>query len=1030
MKEDIAKTIYQLKNGSIGTENIPDDYISDPSIIKAERDLNLRRIYQCGYDIIQDRFFVEEEVYQNNTKSWESLEPKTFETFPPYYAFLDGNIYENACYYLLDSQKITTDVDQSKLYQSNSFINYTIDDFSISPTKSEKDQYQQIEKRKSFIKKWIIKFDECRSCDQLRKVISNYRKCSLYESVNISFFFWNYIYADTHDPTRFQVIMDYVSSNDIFVKYMIRALCLIYDPDEVLDGYYYYSGSYQTYRKHIRDIQKICEKVKHGDYSYHSKGYLDDDTHFYCVETEVYEKGKNWPAFSCYRYFETITDFVRYRKEDLRDCDLSELMNVTYDFSHCLTDSTTKLPVCNNTIYDYSVKKYSTDFGFHVLQLWNDKSERTIKKRHHIFHYFCDFVAFLKRDLSNADLISCDGLLHLPPNNGICFQNVLATSPVCKKLGIPYDQYVIDAPSQSTFEITRNNETESVSTVCITQDPRKTIITNDLSDDYYEYNMRTARIYYISDIHLYHLLMNKKVQSMIDIKKIISDLADTISEECDSNRIVLINGDTSLDLSCFKLFVSELAKHNLTAVFTIGNHDIWSCPNDTFDQIVEKYRSITNENGAYLLQNDVLFFNEYNQPPERITADELKNTTKKVLRNRTRAARLILFGGTGFSGYNSSFNAKSGLYRYNKTIEYSRDFEKSESRRIESLYKRVCSVFPDKKVVVMTHMPLSDWFRPSSQGKPSGNANGPFTIYHPRFIYVSGHTHRNHFYDDGEIRIYADNQFGYNESNPSAWPHLKFFEIDNTFDYFSDYKDGIYVISPNDYKQFYNGKNIYMEFNRAVNILYMLKKNGFYCFIHKSKQNRLSILNGGNLKHLENKDINYYYANMDLAISKLKNPLEKYTSYQQKIADEIIKLGGYGTIHGCIVDIDYFSHIFVNPIDGTITGYWASDIINKIVYPSIPALLEAQCPNLYTAYTKALNGKQSSNVSNPFIQESTLALQPIIYLDTDIYSVSRQIKKMQKLHSNILTIWPEKLPKQKKLDGKLPKSISEKGSKS
>lgn len=47
-------------------------------------------------------------------------------------------------------------------------------------------------------------------------------------------------------------------------------------------------------------------------------------------------------------------------------------------------------------------------------------------------------------------------------------------------------------------------------------------------------------------------------------------------------------------------------------------------------------------------------------------------------------------------------------------------------------------------------------------------------------MYVSGHTHRNMFFDDGVKRIYADNQIGYrNES-----PHLKSFLMDGEYDYF------------------------------------------------------------------------------------------------------------------------------------------------------------------------------------------------------------------------------------------------------
>lgn len=69
------------------------------------------------------------------------------------------------------------------------------------------------------------------------------------------------------------------------------------------------------------------------------------------------------------------------------------------------------------------------------------------------------------------------------------------------------------------------------------------------------------------------------------------------------------------------------------------------------------------------------------------------------------------------------------------------------------------------------------------------------------------------------------------------------------------------------------------------------------------------------------------------------------------IADAVKKLVDIG-IHGSIIDIDFLNHIYVNPIDFSITGYWARDIINKIVFPSIPTLLESKCPKLFDNYKK------------------------------------------------------------------------------
>ena len=38
-------------------------------------------------------------------------------------------------------------------------------------------------------------------------------------------------------------------------------------------------------------------------------------------------------------------------------------------------------------------------------------------------------------------------------------------------------------------------------------------------------------------------------------------------------------------------------------------------------------------------------------------------------------------------------------------------------------------------------------------------------------------------------------------------------------------------------------------------------------------------------------------------------------------------------------------------------------------------------------------------------QEKSVAVLPQVYLNTDIYRASREVKKMQKLNSNILSFW-------------------------
>ena len=342
--------------------------------------------------------------------------------------------------------------------------------------------------------------------------------------------------------------------------------------------------------------------------------------------------------------------------------------------------------------------------------------------------------------------------------------------------------------------------------------------------------------------------------------------------------------------------------------------------------------------------------------------------------------------------------------------------------KFEKLYDKVCKSFTDKNVIVMTHMPLSDWYERAAKEKETQNEIGfpAYNCYHPRFVYVSGHNHRNMFFDDNVVRVYSDNQFGYQKSRPSAMPHLKSFEMCVSYDYFSDYEDGIFEITADEYRHFLSGMNKMATFYRDINVLYMLKKNGYYCFIHQSKTKDLSILNGGALKKLANKDIKYYYDNMDYVIAISHRILEKYSSLQKKIAEDIRKIGGSGTIHGCIINIDFYNHIYLNPDDASITAYRAKDMIDKVVYPSIPDLLEAECPKLFITYNKLLSyGSKndlpalSSSKTNPRIKA------PVPYYKTDLYRISRQVNKLQKLDYHILSLWPDKLPKQKRK----PKSL-------
>ena len=502
------------------------------------------------------------------------------------------------------------------------------------------------------------------------------------------------------------------------------------------------------------------------------------------------------------------------------------------------------------------------------------------------------------------------------------------------------------------------------------------------------------RISYISDLHLMRRIINAGCISKKDAIYIIQKIIDDILRE--SNKLTLIGGDVSSDFSVFEMFVRRLRKsadslyerseiffEKRNFIFVLGNHELWNFPGLSVKQIAEKYRAVLQENGMYLLHNELFYENESNDMGV-IPYNELIQLDNSSISAKLRCTRLAILGGLGFSGYNEEFNANNGAYR--ATID--RNTEILESKKFEQLYDKLTDVLAKKNTIIFTHTPKKVW---------CADIN-----YHDNFVYVSGHNHRNTFFDDGVKRLYADNQIGYrNES-----PHLKNFLINGEYDYFCNFEDGVYEITSQEYQDFFRGKNTCMNFNRQINTIYMLKKNGYYCFIHKAITGSLSIMNGGALKKLDVKNVQYYYDNMDTMVAAIKAPLEKYTTYQKRISKEIRQIGGHGRIHGCIIDIDFYNHIYVNPVDMTITSYWASDIIKKLVYPNVPALLKDKCPLLYYNYLKLIESEKS----NPLMVSGTkneVALLPKEYFETDIYKVSREIKKMQKLYSNILTTWYE-----------------------
>ena len=1008
-EKDIKQLVQQLKKDEIDYFDVPEEYRSHSAIVKTERELGIRQPDKRGFDVIQNTFFVEEIILTKNilNKTVEHIN-NYFSDFISYYDFLSGDIYENACYFQYNFSQTeieSYDLDLNKI-KTSSLIDITVNDFSIDLSGEELKQYNDLEKDKICRKKWIAKFNACTNYEDFDNMISQftafklseYGKSKGFDNYEVSqtlvstckkyyfaeedliFFFYNLVFSK--NDKAFNIIMQYMSENGYLPYNIEKELCSIYGPEKVLEAYnYYIRGATSATKRQKKRLIEYTKLWANKQVTFCFCSYFDEKTHFFCHQSNIYID--NSPTAKIHRYFETFQELAEHLKYDLSNCDLSKAILPDVDFSVYKTDEHTKLPIQNPNDLTYSIYKgYDRKSGcFVVKQSWLDTNGNIIKEFKNTFNYFFDFLCFLDNDLSDADLLFCDGLDKLCDFSNINLTNARLRSGILDKIGCNYPLSTIDTADLESFPYVIKNEEETTLVLTSTREIYPT-----------EETINNQKVYYVSDLHLLHRVQNASCKSREDDFYTIQRDIDCLLDEVSSleKNIILIGGDTSSDFDLFNLFVQQLRQSidekflDIQVIFLLGNHELWNFPNCSFEEIVQKYEMVLVAHKMYLLQNNILYKDDDNCI-QKISTNDLLSISKENIREKLKSARIILFGGLAFSGFNDDFNACDGIYRF--TID--RNQEIAESRAFENLYNTVTETLYDRNVIIFTHTPQKDWC--SQNNQLSG------------FVYVSGHTHRNYFYDDGDYRVYADNQMGYKRGNA----HFKYFYLEDEYDWFSEYDDGIHVITKKQYINFYHGKNIMMQFTRNIYILYMLKKNGYYCFIHQSKRNQLSILNGGALKRLAIKDINYYYDRMDATIVRIENPLNKFTSIQKQLAAEVVSIGGSGNIHGAIIDIDYYNHIYVNPYDLTITGYWASDIINKKVYSNIPKLLKAKCPLLHDNYTKLLKDKTKNVIALSGDKKHEPSTLPHTYLDTDIYKASREIKKMQKLSSNILSVWYE-----------------------
>lgn len=540
-------------------------------------------------------------------------------------------------------------------------------------------------------------------------------------------------------------------------------------------------------------------------------------------------------------------------------------------------------------------------------------------------------------------------------------------------------------------------------------------------DGYERYDYNHIPFFYVSDLHLCHRVLHKfklratKEEARWYIKCLARKMHASVGTVPD-NSYLLIAGDTASDFEVARIFYEELV--NLwdpkKIVVIAGNHELWD-PWDEMENNIRIYREYFKGLGITFLQNDfLLIMDRYQQ--FMLSEEKVLKLSAEQLRKLAQKCSIAVLGGIGFSGLNDKYNAVN--MRYGKSFEESESPEEalkkdiSETSRFANIYRKLLQALPRNKVIVLTHMKKWDW-----------NADA----HNPNWIYVNGHDHRNYLDISSKKVVYADNQIGYKTETIG----LKYFYINNEYDTFAYFEDGIYEITKSQYLDFNTGKLVQMSFGKEDGQIYMIKKNGkymffLYCLYSKQSKNKyLYLLTGGRLcKLLRNsmEDLQYYYATLDIYTDIILQLLDRYTGWQKKISEFVKGLGGSGKIHGCIIDVEKpgdfesfsYCHLFVNPTDGKVTPYFAYDVKSRTVYKDFKALLESQksCKLLRNNYIRR---EKELSLNLPTVQYSSQLGdwedESSMYDEGSyLYRDSRKIKSLQYVaEKSIVRIWNEEL---------------------
>ncbi|MFI3329788.1 MAG: metallophosphoesterase [bacterium] len=580
---------------------------------------------------------------------------------------------------------------------------------------------------------------------------------------------------------------------------------------------------------------------------------------------------------------------------------------------------------------------------------------------------FYDFIEYLNYDLSDADLLTYNF------NNIDITKYDFTNSYLSEEILIKYKLY------DDSFYESITCENDKLQTYEIVKQENFQI-TNT------KFNIGEIKLYYISDLHLDHKIRNKfgefgnKNNILRYVRKVAKDLFENV--KLNDLTFAFILGDVSANFEISKEFYKVLSEvyYSQHIFIILGNHEYKTQP---LEQTNKMYIELFNEISLNLLNNKFISIGKYKT---HINTLEFFNTkTVEEVEKYFNEKALCIYGGTGFSGSNPNYNANIGLYNENVT----REQEVLESEKFNEGHEFLLRHLTNYPVVIFSHMPKTDWCKEYVSNN---------------FIYVSGHTHQNQRFKHNNSTFISDNQIGYNNDTFE----MKFITMDHDIDLFRNYNDGIYSVSIDDYSKFLFLKRgqLYQSKVLKENVI-MLKKKEIYMFFNINDKKQLKLLDGFAQRNISNQNIEYYYNNMDVISDLLKESSMDYRTLQEAVSSVLKQLNFSGRIHGCIVDIDFFNHIFIDPIEWDLRIYFAFDVSSRRYYSGFEKFLEVNYQGRLSEYLE-LKTKGISLERNDLCKNEDMLVKPT--LDINMYKNSLIMNKIQSVtEMGILKIWDDSL---------------------